>query len=310
MTKKQVKIWGTSYGLIGDLIMGLPLLTYFEKKYPGSYKHWVIQKKCSICAPLYFNHPLIDRIKITDEWSGFGKNDRELMNNCLIKCVDTAKHNKYDWYNEVSCVEETARLAGFHDIKEVLSEDEMRPRLYKWFDVGFSNSKVDTYSRQNNIDLGQFKNNVAIWPFATGGHPGRSPSSDWWKRLINILTKENITVYHYGRDTEPVLSNSKKYIKFTAMSFFEQIKASLASSLAVGPDTGPMWVMGAYSHPSVNLITNHMKSHDRNLLALAPVNDNAFNAFTYYNYGIGCDAMKVERVAEIINEKIFNKEKK
>ena len=31
---KNFKIWGTSYGLIGDLIMSLPILNYFEKKYP------------------------------------------------------------------------------------------------------------------------------------------------------------------------------------------------------------------------------------------------------------------------------------
>ena len=55
--------------------MGLPILNYYEKKYPGSYKYWVIQKKCAQCAPLYFNHPLIDRIKITDEWDEFGDYD-------------------------------------------------------------------------------------------------------------------------------------------------------------------------------------------------------------------------------------------
>ena len=55
------RIWGFSFGVIGDLVMGLPMLNYFEKKYPGSYKYWVIEKKCADCAPIYFNHPLIDR---------------------------------------------------------------------------------------------------------------------------------------------------------------------------------------------------------------------------------------------------------
>jgi ADP-heptose:LPS heptosyltransferase len=66
MSDKNLKIWGVSYGPLGDLIMGLPILTYFEKKYPNSYKYYVIQKRSSICAPLYINHPLIDKIKVTD----------------------------------------------------------------------------------------------------------------------------------------------------------------------------------------------------------------------------------------------------
>ena len=32
----------------------------------------------------HFNHPLIDRIKITDEWSGFGHLDKQLMNGYTI----------------------------------------------------------------------------------------------------------------------------------------------------------------------------------------------------------------------------------
>ena len=84
---KNFKIWGTCYGLIGDLVMSLPILTYFEKKYPGSYKYFAIEQKVSQCAPLFFNHPLIDRIKITDEWSGFGRIDRRLIAGCNIKCT-------------------------------------------------------------------------------------------------------------------------------------------------------------------------------------------------------------------------------
>ena len=78
MQQKQMKIWGPLSGIIGDLIMGLPMLTYFEKKYPGSYKYWGIHKKMSHATPLFYNHPLIDRIKITDKWGEFGQYDYEL----------------------------------------------------------------------------------------------------------------------------------------------------------------------------------------------------------------------------------------
>jgi len=288
-----------SYGLIGDLIMGLPMLTYFEKKYPKSYKYWVIEKKCAITASLFLNHPLIDRIKITDEWSGEGSIDKKLRSECDIQTVhENWKHSSEHWYNHHSCVEETAYLAGVPDIKDILDEEELKPKLYKWFDLGLPES-VSTYSKTHKVDLTDFTNNIAIWPFATGGLGGRSPSPEWWNILINKLGSAGYSVYHYGRDSEPSLSDSESYKRFTHLSYFEQVQASLASKMAIGPDTGPMWVMGAYSHPAVNLITNHMPNHHSNLMALAPVNDCGINLFGSSGR---CDNISVDDVVSCIIE--------
>ena len=62
---KNFKIFGVRAGLIGDSIMALPILNYLENKYSNSYKIWVIEKKCSQAAPIYINHPLIDKILIS-----------------------------------------------------------------------------------------------------------------------------------------------------------------------------------------------------------------------------------------------------
>ena len=32
---KTIKIWGTAFSLIGDLIMSLPQLNYFKNQYPN-----------------------------------------------------------------------------------------------------------------------------------------------------------------------------------------------------------------------------------------------------------------------------------
>ena len=58
-----MKIWGTSFSLIGDLIMSLPQLIYFKNKYKDTYIYFVIHKKTAYVAPLFFNHPLIDFTK-------------------------------------------------------------------------------------------------------------------------------------------------------------------------------------------------------------------------------------------------------
>ena len=56
----MIKIWGTAFSLIGDLIMSLPQLNYYKSKHKDIYVNFVIHKKISYCAPLFFNHPLID----------------------------------------------------------------------------------------------------------------------------------------------------------------------------------------------------------------------------------------------------------
>jgi len=129
---KNFKILGVSYGVIGDLIMGLPVLTYFEKKWPGSYKYWFIEKKVAFMAPLFLNHPLIDCIRITGEWNGFNQDDYDIAATCEMKCtMMNWHHDELDWYNHRGQIEETARIAGIYDIKKILTEDELYPKLYQ-----------------------------------------------------------------------------------------------------------------------------------------------------------------------------------
>ena len=300
MQDKRLKIWGPLSGIIGDLIMGLPILSYYEKKYPNSYKYWVIQKKCSQCAPLYFNHPLIDRIKITDEWSEFGEHDKRLLAECDIATRPATtgwKHSSTDWYNKVSCVQETAFVAGVPDLLDILDEEQLKPKLYKWFDVG-EPVVTSTYSRERAQVRKNYYNNIAIWPFA--GSPGRSPSPAWWNSLIDNLISNGYTVSHYGMPWDPILSHKHGYEVYPHLSYFEQVKSALASRLVLGTDSGAMWVMGAYNHPAINLMTNWLPNHNQNLLALEPVND---NSRTFFEKG-GCDNIDVKSVFYSILETV------
>ena len=243
MVDKNFKIMGVSYGVIGDLVMGLPCLTYFEKKYPGSYKYWFIEKKVGFTAPLYLNHPLIDCIRITEDWSGFGPKDYEILNGCDVKCTTTNwKHDEQDWYNHRGQVEETARIAGIYDLKDVLTEDELYPKLYPWFVPGYSDPNADTYSR--NVLAGVMNKTIAIWPFATAGDKlGRSPSPEWWNKLICLIHNSGYKVIIMGHPREPRIPNIGDYCYCEEKGFFEQIKISLACKMSIGTDSGNMWVL-------------------------------------------------------------------
>lgn len=294
---KNFKIYGMTYGIVGDLIMGLPLLNYFEKKYPGSYKYWTIQKKIAFVAPLYFNHPLIDKIEISSEWNHLGERDLEIASQCDIYVGDI--HNpknqhptRKDWWNEHPVMEYRVMRHGYN-YRDVLTEEEMKPKLYKWFTPGFE-TRQSSYSKKyvNEVDNNFFSNVISIFPFAQASPGSRCPSANWWKEVVQKLIKAGYNVHHFGHPNEQVILESPNYTCYTQLTFFDQIKLALASRLTIGTDSGSMWVIGAYQHPAIHLITNWLPNHHTNFLSLAPVNDNCVNMFEKG----GCDRISTEDV--------------
>jgi ADP-heptose:LPS heptosyltransferase len=275
---KNLKIWGVSYGITGDLIMGLPVLNYFERKYPGSYKIWAIEKKVGYMAPFFLNHPLIDRIKITQKWDGVGESDRRIIEECYMACtVDNWKHSRPDWYNHVDCVMETAYIAGIHDLYSVLSTDELYPKLEQWFDIGLDHKEFQTYSKKNGADTSIKDKTIAIFPYATATSKiARSPSEEWWEALVDSLRLQGYDVLQFGYiKDKPILGATW----CCDLTFFDQVRLALSCKMSIGTDSGNMWVMGAYSHPAVHLMTNWMVGHKQNFEALTPVNRHGVSVF-------------------------------
>ncbi len=274
---KNLKIWGVSYGLVGDLIMGLPVLTYFEKKYPGSYKVWAIEKKVGQMGQFFLNHPLIDKIQITEEWSGFGIGDYDLASTCIKQCnMGAWQHSPVDWYNYRDCIEETARVAGVDDLLSVLGYEDLYPKLERWFNVGPEDPQYNTYSKYAPHQAVN-DNIVSIFPFATGnGNIARSPSVRWWNELVYHINGMGFKVWQFGSQSDHKIDGT---IYFNTKTFFEQVKIALSTYLTIGTDSGSMWVMGAYSQPAIHVITNWSQNHHTNFSALVPANRNGMIAF-------------------------------
>jgi ADP-heptose:LPS heptosyltransferase len=294
----MIKIWGTSFSLIGDLIMSLPQLVYFKKKYKNSYINFVIHKKISYCAPLFFNHPDIDKIRISGEWSSFNSNDFKVASECDIittkldlknKKILNRQHDNKHWYNHRSCIDETALMSGITDLNETLTSKEKIPYLQKWFDPGFEveqKKAAYTYDKVESKRNKILSKSLAIWPFAGYGRSkNRNPSEEWWSRLVSRLTDNSISVYHFGYFKEPKLSENKKYYhNLTDLDFFNQIKISLGSKLAIGTDSGSMWVLAAYNHPMIILGTNWYDNHTDNLNATIPPIESGECIFNQNNF--------------------------
>lgn len=295
-----MRIFGFHSNLIGDLVMALPCLNYYEKLYPGSYKIWHIDGKCAQAAPVFFNHPLIDRIKISKNPESYDAEDFELMRKCEIVINTRPEHTDLYWYNKRSCVEETALMAGVNlDKFNDLSIKEREPSLNMWFKPGLFDSKSVGYCKKDYIPELTDKNKIiAIKPFSGYG-PGskRSPSRLWWEILVSELIELGYTVRHFGFVNEPLLSMSKNYQRFTHLSFFEQIKVALDSKVSVLCDDGFAWILGAYKHPSIQILCFWQDKHTENPLAFAPINAEAINLHSFTDK---CDDVPVEEVIKYV----------
>lgn len=305
MADKNFKIWGIGYGLVGDIIMQLPLFTYFEKKYPGSYKYLVIEKKVSFCLNLFINHPLIDRIKVTNHWSNVGEEDLKLARECNIidRALDLDKgirkppfkgkwHKDSHWYNHYNFIDEIAYIFGVNDLCNVLNEDERIPKLYKWFPSTSKN--INAYTKEETSNE-SFKSNIAIWPYAgyVSGLGNRNASINWWKKLVSALINKGYTVSHFGIDNH-IFSNNSNYKRYHGYNFFEQIKLSLLTGIAIGNDNGAMWAMAAYGHKCINLLTDYLPSYKDSEFSISPV---GINTYSFFEYG-SADNIRIEDILE------------
>lgn len=282
-TGKNFKIWGVRNGWIGDSIMALPVLNYLEAQYPDSYKFWVLWKKYAQAAPIYFNHPLIDRIVVVENENQITEQERPLLESCQVQINTAPTHpGPEDWYNHYSCCEETFRMAGFEVEKfRQLPAEQKKPRLYRYFDCE------------------RFSNTIAIWPFAGYNKwSGRSPSPTWWKNMVSQLLQSGFKILHCGYWDEESLSEHANYKKMTLFSFFEQIQWTLGTDLCIDTDSGSSWVVGAYGHPQINLYTNHFPNHHQNFHALAPENSRGQKVDLFAQGG--CDNIQPEKVLEAV----------
>lgn len=302
--EERVRIWGVRAGLIGDSIAALPVLSYLERAHPGTYKYWAVHQKCAQAVPLFLNHPLIDRIKVTDGWVTEGPQDEELKKKCTIVLNTSPPVHDQNWRNEMDVIEQTARMAGIMDLSDVITPEERIPKLERWFpsytfsndpgNHGYIDIVRDSWANTDN-------NRVAIWPYAGYGlDPNRSPSDGWWEVMLQILFEAGFEVYHYGWVNDPVMTDDPRYHYMCRLSYMDQIRSALEAPTTIGPDTGALWTLGAYGQPTIALMTFHAPLHSENPAALAPPYKNTHMLFNAKNINLNKHKAVMDELASII----------
>lgn len=286
-----MKIWGVRQSLLGDSIGALPVLNALERMYPGSYKYWHLAQKCSHLAPLLIGHPLIDKIVFSDCEEGFGPKDRELMGGCNIVINTMPPHPDDRYPNDFNFYEENFRMAGLPlELYYQLPKEEKYPQLVKWFrneDLGFCGGRKK----------------IGIFPFAGyGKEPRRSPTREWYEKLICLLIENNYEIFIFGHPNDPQFcfnlepADLSRLHFHRGLDFFTQIRQGLACETVITTDSGTGLIFAAYGHKQVSLIAAHWPGHVRNLLSLAPV---GINTHTFFGEG-GADNIDRDTILDKI----------
>lgn len=259
-TGKSFSIWGIRGSLLGDCVGALTVLNSLEQLYPGSYKFWQVAKKCSVIAPLFIDHPLIDRIVISDCDEGIGLRDLELMRGCDIAINVMPEHpREHDYPNHRSFYFETFIMSGLSDHHYLSLPPEQRlPKLVKWF--------------RPEARLTAKSKIVALWPQAGyGKEPKRSPDKAWYQSFVDQLKADGCDIIQFGHPADFELEG---VCRRTHIDFFQQVRETLSCDLVISTDSGSGLIFAAYEHPQITLTAPHWPGHVRNLDALAPQNRN------------------------------------
>ncbi len=257
----------TRNSLIGDIVASLPFTNYLEKIYPKSYKCSYIDKKCSQIIPFLINHPLIDKIQISDKPDIVTNQDIELFKSFDIVFNPFPQLTRPDYYN---CHHITQELFLMNQLLsngariiptewDILTEEEKQPKLCQWFNVE------------------RKPKSIAIWPFS--GYTSynntslslnlRSPNKEWWGKLIQLLPDYQIIQLGFP-DSE--LLDYPNIIDCRKLSLFDAIKVSLGCDCSITTDSGSGWILGAYGAPQIILYTNYLPNHYQNKDAMVAIN--------------------------------------
>ncbi len=247
--------------LIGDSVMAAVIPPYLKRRFGNDLDmHWVVSAKCSQAAPLFLNHPALDRVWVSTASEGYGPRELEIAKSCSIVFDPLPQHPDGDsWPNQVgrTIYSETWLMAGLPLREyEALPKDEQVPRLYPWF-------KIERRPKT-----------IAIWPGARQGEKEdrRNAPFPWWNTLTLRLIAEGYTVVQCGHPNDMGGQRLPEALDARERSFMDLVALSAGCDLTIGTDSGSMVALAALgAGVTLSLINPHWRGHTSNPLCFAPL---------------------------------------
>jgi ADP-heptose:LPS heptosyltransferase len=282
-----MRVIGVRPALIGDSVAATVVATYIKRRFgPDAYVNWVVAAKCSQAAPLWINHPDIDRILLSrgEAYEGL---EAEVAR-CGVVFNPLPQHPEGDaWVNQLdrTVYSETWQMAGLHlNEYNALPQHEQVPTLSQWF-------KVERFAKT-----------IAIWPGSRQGEKEnrRNPPWEWWLKLAQRLIEEGYKVLRCGHPNDGGQDQLMGMLDVSKQSFMDLIALSLGCDLAIGTDSGSMLALAAYhSTPTISLLSPHWPGHlpSVNPLAFGPRGKRHVNLWAPSNYD-----HSIERVLDTVRQ--------
>lgn len=224
-----MKIIGFNQGQIGDLAINMVPCRAIKLKYPNSHLVFSINKKYESAAPIFFNNPLIDEIKIWDGYDDWpteqdkkwiSENKFDLFFNPMPQVTDP------EWFLKRHHTEETCLM---HNL---VPPNNLQINFTKYFDI---------YEK--------YKNCVAISAFTSVGAQRDIPY-DIAEKIVNYLHTLGIETIQLGLPNHPKLPTT---YSIPGGTIFEDVKIALSCKFLITADTGLNYLMSGYEHKVLGL---------------------------------------------------------
>lgn len=240
----------------GDLYMGTVAARYLKSLEPDGHLTFMIAGDYRECAPLFIDHPHIDRVHILDSpRDRLYQSDLDWIDeqHFILTFNPFSDHDhSRPWWKERR---QTHEVAYMHRIP-IIDDDNGKIHMAKWF--------------KPTTGLG---NHIAFAPFPGSYSAVIAPktlSLETAQKIVDIIVSLGYKVLQIGSPSEPALIGADK----RDTDYFTSVKNVLGCKCFVGGDSGFMWLMSGYNFPCLGLYSNGYYT-PRFISAIQPINPNA-----------------------------------
>ena len=243
----------------GDLFMGTVAARCLKAIEPDSHLTYVISADYAECAPLFIDHPHIDRVHILNRSrDGFNEVDLEWIKSQrfdhVFNPMQDHDHSRPWWRERHQALE-----AVYMHYIPIGAQETGKIEMAKWFKVHK-----------------QYENCVAFAAFPGWvdgrGNMGSDKAFSWDRAnaIVGIINDLGYRALQVGSSGEPNLNGDVVRLD---TSYFESVRNILGCKLMVMGDSGLNWLLSGYDFPVLGMYSNKYYGADK-IAHIQPVNPN------------------------------------
>jgi ADP-heptose:LPS heptosyltransferase len=244
-----MKCIGFNQGQYGDLCMNTIACRALKEKFPECELHFGINKKYASLAPIFENHPLINKIHIWDAYDDWpSEKDRQHISKEEYDFTFNAmpKHTQDHWYINHHQTAETCYMHG------LIPPKNLQVELHKYFDT------------ERN------KKHVALNLYAETRGFTKIPNFEQAKKISDLIKSKGYTPVQIGLPDQPQICE-KRFIG----SFFDSVKFTLSCDFLFTVDSAMSWIASGYSFPTLGIYSYTYYPYVSTSKNWQPINPNA-----------------------------------